>query len=105
MTHSIPDSVPAGDPPYTFVTDGIERAVELARHAADGKDVGLLGASVIQQCLRAGLLDELTIDVVPVVLRNGVRLFDSFEPGTVQLDLLAVVDAPGVTHLTYRIVK
>ena len=105
MTHSIPDTVPVGDPPYTFVTDGIERAVELARSAADGKDVGLLGATIIQQCLRAGLLDELIIDLVPVVLGRGVRLFDKLLPGSVDLNLVGVVDAPGVTHLTYRVVK
>jgi len=105
LTHHAPDDVPSGDPPYTFVTDGIESAVEQARVAAAGKDVALMGASIVQQSLRAGLLDELTINLVPVVLGRGVRLLDGLEPGSVELELIRVVDAPGVTHLTYRVVS
>jgi dihydrofolate reductase len=95
--------MPAGDPPCTFVTDGIERAVEQARTAAAGKDVALMGATIVRQDLRAGLLDELVISLVPVVLGRGVRPLDGLEPESVQLDLVRVVDAPGVTHLTYRV--
>jgi len=105
VTHHVPESVPPGDPPYTFVTEGIERAVTEARTAAAGKDVFLQGASIVQQCLRARLMDELVISLVPVVLGRGVRLLDSLEPGSVALDLVRVVDAPGVTHLHYRVVK
>jgi dihydrofolate reductase len=105
MTHHVPDSVPAGDPPYTFVTDGIEHAVEEARTAAGDKDVSVMGATIVQQCLRAGLLDEIIINLVPVVLGRGVRLLDNLEPGSIQLELVGVVDAPGVTHLRYRVVK
>src|SRR6266511_1666196 len=83
---------------------GIERAVEQARTAAGGKDVALMGANVVQQCLRAGLLDEFTIHQVPVLLGRGVRLLDGLEP-SVELELVGVVDAPGVTHLTYRVLK
>lgn len=89
------------EPPYTYVTKGIEHAVEQARTAAAGKDVVLMGATVVQQCLRAGLLDELIINLVPVVLGHGVRLLDDLEPA--DLDLTSVIDAPGVTHLTYRV--
>ena len=105
MTHQVPDVVPAGDPAYTFVTDGIERAVEQARTAAGGKDVALMGATIVQQGLRAGLLDELIISLVPVVLGRGARPLDGLEPGSVEFDLVRVVDAPGVTHLTYRVMK
>lgn len=105
VTHRVPDWVPKGDPPYTFVTEGIESAVEQARAAAGGKGVSLMGANVVQQCLRAGLLDEITIHLVPVVLGRGVRLLDGLELGRHEFDLLRVVDAPGVTHLTYRVVK
>jgi dihydrofolate reductase len=94
-----------GDPPYTFVTEGIERAIEQARTAAAGRDVALMGASIVQQALRAGLLDELIINLVPVVLGRGVRLLVGLDPETVEVDLVGVVDAPGVTHLTYRVVK
>jgi dihydrofolate reductase len=105
VTHHVPDTIPAGDPPYTFVTDGIEHAVELAKAAAGAKDVSVMGASMVQQCLQAGLLDEVVINLVPVVLGRGVRLLDGLEPGSVELELLRVVDAPGVTHLTYRVVR
>jgi dihydrofolate reductase len=105
LTHHVPDTVPAGDPPYTFVTDGIEGAVEQARTAAAGKDVALMGASIVRQGLQTGLLDELVISLVPVVLGRGARPLDGLAPGSVQLDPVRVVDAPGVTHLTYRVLK
>jgi dihydrofolate reductase len=105
LTHRVPEAVPAGDPPYTFVTDGIERAVEQARTAAGGKDVALMGATIVQQSLQVGLLDELVISLVPVVLGRGARPLEGLEPGSVQLDLVRVVDAPGVTHLTYRVMR
>jgi dihydrofolate reductase len=105
VTHQVPDTVPAGDPPYTFVTDGFERAVQQATDAAAGKDVFLQGASMVQQALRAGLMDELIISLVPVVLGDGVRLLDGLDPGSVELEIVGVLDAPGVTHLTYRVMK
>jgi dihydrofolate reductase len=105
VTRRVPESVPAGDPPDTFVTEGIQCAVEQARTAAAGRDVFVMGAQLVQQCLRAGLLDELVINLVPVVLGSGVRLLEGLEPRSVELDLVRVVDAPGVTHLTYRVRK
>jgi dihydrofolate reductase len=105
LTHEVPDEVPAGDPPYTFVTEGgIEAVVEQAQAAAGDKDVSLMGSAAVQQALRCGLLDELTISLVPVLLGGGVRLLDGIEVGSVVLELARVVDAPRVTHLTYRVV-
>jgi dihydrofolate reductase len=103
LTHSVPDTVPSGSSHYTFVTEGIERAVEVAREAAGSKNVSLMGTSIVQQALRAGLLDELTVSVVPVLLGRGARLLDGIEVGTTTLEVIRVVDAPGVTHLTYRV--
>ena len=103
MTHRAPATATPAEPPYTYVAQGIEHAVEQARTAAAGKDVVLMGATLVQQCLRAGLLDELIINLVPVVLGRGVRLLDDLEP--VALDLTSIIDAPGVTHLTYRVLK
>lgn len=103
VTHEEPRQVPAGDPPYRFVTDGVEDAVVLARAAAAGKDVHLMGASVIRQAIGARLLDELVISLVPIVLGDGVRLLDGLPPGEPELDLRRVIDAPGVTHLAYRV--
>ena len=94
----------AGGTTFTFVTEGVEAAYEQARDAAGGKDVAVAGgASVAQQCLRAGLLDELTLHVVPVLLGGGTRLFDDLEGAQIGLEQTSVVEAPGVTHLTYRV--
>jgi dihydrofolate reductase len=97
--------VPAGNPPYTFVTDGIGQAVERARSMAGGKNVHLMGASVVQQSIRAGLLDVLIISLVPKVLGRGVRLLDGLDAGAVGFEVVRVIDAPGVTHLTYRVIR
>lgn len=64
-----------------------------------------MGASIVQQCLRSRLLDELTIELVPTFIGRGVRLLDGLEPGAADLEVVRVVDAPGVTHLTYRVIK
>jgi dihydrofolate reductase len=101
VTHRAPDFVPEADPPYTFVTDGVEAAVAQAQAVAGDKDVHLMGASVVRQAIRAGLLDELVISLVPVVLGKGVRLFDGLPP--LKLEVMQVIDAPGVTHLSYRV--
>jgi len=105
VTHRVPEMAPASDPPYTFVTGGVEEACEQAQAAAAGKNVHVMGASIIQQCIRAGLLDELIISLVPLVLGRGVRLLDGLDPSNVKLGLGRVVDAPGVTHLTYQVIK
>jgi dihydrofolate reductase len=105
VTHRVPDEVPRGESRYTFVTDGVESAVAQASAVAGDKYVSLMGASVPQQALRAGLLDEIQIHLIPVLLGGGVRLFDHLGAGSVELELLKVVDGPGVTHLRYRVVK
>jgi len=105
VTHRAPDRVAPADPPYTFVTDGIASAVRQALAAANGKDVRLMGASIIRQCLQGGLLSELTIELVPVILGRGVSLLGGLDPGTASLELVRVVDAPGVTHLTYHVIR
>ncbi|MGH3037642.1 MAG: dihydrofolate reductase family protein [Gaiellaceae bacterium] len=94
-----------GGTTFTFVTDGVESAVEQARAAASGKDVGIGGgASVAQQCLRAGLLDELQIHVAPLLLGGGLRLFEDVGE-LIELEPTRVVESPGVTHLRYRVVR
>jgi dihydrofolate reductase len=94
-----------GGTTFHFVTDGIERALEQAREAAGGKDVLLSGgAEVVNEYLAAGLLDELQLSVAPVLLGDGARLFDDLGDAKVQLEQVRVVEAPGVAHLTYRVV-
>jgi dihydrofolate reductase len=97
--------VPQGESRYTFVTDGVESAIEQAKAVAGDKYVSLMGASTPQQCLQAGLLDEIQIHLVPVLLGGGVRLFDHLGSETPELEIVQVVAAPGVTHLRYRVVK
>ena len=94
--------VKEGGTSYTFVTDGIEAALEQARAAAGEKDVQLGGgADVVQQYLNAGLLEELNIHLVPVLLGNGgVRLLDRLAPA--ELELTRVIESDAVTHLRYR---
>jgi dihydrofolate reductase len=95
-----------GGTTFTFVTDGIESALEQARAAAGGKDVAIGGgANVAQQYLRAGLLDEFQIHLVPILLRDGVRLLEDLGSGEIELEKTRAIDAPGVTHLSYRVVK
>ena len=103
VTHRARDPLPReGGTTFTFVIDGIERALGLARAAAGDADVEVAGgADVVQQCLVAGLLDELEIHVVPVFLGGGVRLRGRPELAGVRLELTRVVDSPGVTHLRY----
>jgi dihydrofolate reductase len=96
-----------GGTTFNFVTDGIEAALEQARAAAGDKDVGVGGgANVVQQYLRAGLLDEMQIHVVPVLLGDGVRLFENhLDADQLELERTRVVESPAVTHLRYRVVK
>jgi dihydrofolate reductase len=107
LTHHPRDPVEMeGGTTFHFVTDGIERALERAREAADGKDVTLLGgAQVVNQYLGAGLLDELELHVVPILLGGGARLFEDVGGAEVQLEQVRAVEAPGVTHLKYTVVK
>jgi dihydrofolate reductase len=92
-----------GGTTFTFVTDGIESALEQARAAAGDKDVAIAGgARVAQEYLGAGLLDELQIHVAPVLLGDGVRLFENEHA---EIELVRVVESPVVTHLRYRVAK
>jgi dihydrofolate reductase len=103
LTHRPPDVNPGRSVPYVFVTDGIESAVEQAKAAANGRDVALMGSAPVQQALRAGLIDVLCLHLVPVVLGSGVRLLDGLEAGRPQFTVERVINAPGVTHLLYRV--
>jgi dihydrofolate reductase len=93
-----------GGTTYHFVTDGIERALERAKESADGRDVRLWGgADVINQYLAAGLLDELELHIVPVLLGGGARLFEGLGGAEITLEQVRAVEAPGVTHVKYRV--
>jgi dihydrofolate reductase len=92
-------------PRVWFVTDGVERAVELAQDAAGDRIVSVGGASVAQQLLRVGKLDAIQVSVVPLLLGAGVRLFDHFGGNPIALEQTRVIESEGVTHLRYRVVR
>jgi dihydrofolate reductase len=101
VTHRPEDVSPEG---FTFV-NGLEEAIARAREAAGSKDVSLMGgADVIRQALQAGLVDELSISIAPVVLGGGKRLFDDFDDA-VNLEHLGVAQSPFATHISYRVAR
>ncbi len=105
LTHHEREPLTLSDTTFTFVTDGVPSALEQARRAAGAKDVFVGGgASVLNEFLAAGLLDELELHVVPILLGGGARLFEGVGP-EVKLEPIRVLQAPGVTHLKYRVVR
>jgi dihydrofolate reductase len=86
-----------------FVTDGIESCVSQAKAAAGDRDVMLHGANTAQECLRAGVLDVLEIQLMPVLLGQGRLLFDDLEPENVELELVRTLEAPKALHLRYEV--
>lgn len=105
LTHHERQPLTLSDTTFTFVTDGIEAALARAKDAAGDKDVFVGGgADVINQYLAAGLMDEVELHVVPLLLGGGARLFDGVGPD-VQLELIRTVEAPGVSHLKYRVMR
>ncbi len=88
-----------------FVTDGIESALEKAQAAAGDKDVAVGAANIAQQYMKAGLLDEIQIHLVPILLGGGVRLFQHLGNEPIHRESTRVIESPGVTHLQFRIVK
>ena len=107
VTHEERDPLPMqGGTTYTFVTDGIEAALELARAAAADKNVGVWGgANIIRQYLKAGLLDEMQIQLIPILLGNGIRLFEGLDPEGIALRRASSIETPAATHFRFEVVK
>ena len=104
VTHSVPEGWPREDAPFMFVTDGIEHAIEQAKALAGDKVVGVNGGTIASQCLDAGLLDEIWVDLVPVLLGGGTHFFDQLKDAPVELEgPTSVVEGTDVTHLRYRV--
>jgi dihydrofolate reductase len=93
-----------GGTTFHFVTDGIASALAQAKDAAQGQDIWLAGgASVVNQYLAAGLVDEVDISITPVIMAGGERLFEGLQRGALKLTQIQAVDAPGVTHIKYQV--
>ena len=107
VTHEAREPLPMqGGTTYTFVTDGIEAALELARAAAGDKNVGIWGgANIMRQYLKARLLDEMQIHLIPVLLGGGVRLFEDLDSKGIELRRTSSIETPGATHLRFIVVK
>lgn len=102
VTHHVPQEW--DKPPFTFVTDGVPSAIAKAQEIAGEKKVAIASASVAQQCLNAGLLEEIHVDLIPILLGQGIRLFDQLNA---EFRLVCAEAQPmrNVTHLTYRVVR
>jgi dihydrofolate reductase len=105
LTHNPPQEWVKEDSPFTFVTDGIESALEQARKVVGDKDIVVGGAKVVQQFIKAGLLDELYIDLASMLLGDGVSLFGQLGIDPIHLERIQVIEGTDVTHLRFRIVK
>ena len=105
LTHHVPKEWDYEGSPFTFVTEGVEAVVDKARQIAGDKAIGVGGADITRQCLKLGILDEIGIDLVPVLLGQGVRLFDYLGIEPVELEITGVNQAPGVIHLSFRVCK
>ena len=104
VTHRPHDTVVKGDTTFEFVTDGIEAALEQARAAAGERNVIVMGgADLIRQYLAAGLIDEFTLTIAPVILGAGKRLFEGFERSDLGFERYEVIESPFATHLRYRV--
>ena len=105
LTHEAREELVKKSGTFTFVTDGIESALEKAKAAAGDKNVSVMGANTAQQYIKAGLLDEIQIHLVPVLLGEGRRLFDHIGTEHIELEGTRVIESLGVTHLRFRVLK
>lgn len=105
VTHRAPQEWLKEGSPFTFVTDGIESAIRRARNIAGEKNVIVGGSKIVQQCLQAGLLDEIRIDLAPILLCTGIRLFEHLGTAPIELERLATDEGIDITHLRFRVLK
>lgn len=105
LTHHPRETVTRSGVTFHFITDGFESAVKQAKAAAGDKNVMLFGASMAQLGLKTGLADEIQLHLAPILLGEGIRLFDPSGNGHIKLERMQVVESPKVTDLRFRIVK
>jgi dihydrofolate reductase len=105
VTHRVPAEWADPDTPFTFVTDGVASAIAQASWVAGERVIAVRGTTIVQQCLRAGLLDAIRIHLAPVLLGAGIWLFDNLGPRPINLGAAGVIECTGVTHLVFRAVN
>ena len=105
VTHEKRDKVEMKSAAFTFVNDGVSSAVKQAKAAADGKVIIVMGANVAQQLMKEGLADEIYIQLGPVLLGSGIRLFEHFGAAPIDLTCDRAVNSPYITHLKFKIAK
>ena len=106
VTHHVPQEwVDRPGSPFTFVTDGVESAIRKAQEIAGDKTVAIASPTILQQALKLGLVDEIHIDMAHYLLGDGVSMFDHLGIAPVELEATRIIQAPGVTHMDFRILK
>ena len=105
VTHNVPQEWVKEGSPFIFVTDGVESAIRQAKKAAGDKDVVICTANILQQALKAGLVDEIHMDLAPLLIGGGVSLFDRLGIGPINLECMRVIQTKDVIHLSYRVLK
>jgi dihydrofolate reductase len=105
VTHNVPQEWVKEGSPFTFVTDGVESAIEKAKKTAGDQDVVISSANIMRQALQGGLLDEINIDLVAILLGEGIRLFEHLGIEPIELEIKSVIEGDGVTHLQYALVR
>ena len=109
LTHHVPEKVAKGENErltFTFVTDGIESAIQKVKAAAGGKHVMVIGgANTAQQCIQAGLVDQIQIGIVPILLGEGLRFFEHLGSEPIELERMRILESPTRTDLWFRVVK
>ena len=106
VTHEVPQEwINKPGSPFTFVTDGVVSAIEKAKQIAGDKSVVVGAPSIVKQCIQAGLMDEIHIDLIPTLLFGGIPLFDHLGIAPVDLQVMEVNATAEVIHITFRVIK
>lgn len=105
VTHNVPQEWVKEGSPFTFVTDGVESAIRQAKEVAGDKEVVICTANILQQAIKANLVDEIHVDLAPILIGGGVSLFDRLGTGPIDLECIRAIQTPDVIHLAYRVIK
>lgn len=105
VTHNAREPITIGTSTFQFITGGVSHTIELAKKAAEEKNVAILGHSVAQQGLEIGLVDELVIHIYPVIFGNGLRLIDQLSRQSIELERLEIISTTQITSMRFRVIK